>query len=202
MKNSKPIIFLVIVVLILAVILIIKMQMPNPNDNFQRLTPEEVREKILAGLNYNNYTITYEVDGTTRIKKVKDNIIVAMEPSTGIYSWNDSRRRISVAGNTVTDTYVRVPVPDEASFSKHFLLMEENLKDYGDYLYHIKNEKYKGKECLVIKAGEDKGETYWVDAEMGFILKYEAIDGTKGEFSFEIDNVTDKDIEAPMASLR
>lgn len=36
---------------------------------------------------------------------------------------------------------------------------------------------------------------------MGFILKYEATDGTKSEFSFEIDNVTDDEVKAPMASL-
>lgn len=80
-------------------------------------------------------------------------------------------------------------------------MMQDNLKDYGDYLYHIKNEKYKGKECLVVQAGESRNETYWVDAQMGFILKYEATDGTKSEFSFEIDNVTDDEVKAPMASL-
>lgn len=48
---------------------------------------------------------------------------MAEEPSTGVYSWNDCRRRISVEGNTTTDTYVRVPVPSGSLFSKHFLMM-------------------------------------------------------------------------------
>lgn len=69
LKSSKPIIFLIIIVLILAAVLVIKMQMPK--EEFNRLTPEEVKEKILSGLNYDNYTITYKEEESTRTKKIK-----------------------------------------------------------------------------------------------------------------------------------
>ena len=84
---------------------------------------------------------------------------------------------------------------------KYFLLIEMSLKDYGDNLYHVRNEKYNGKECYVVKVGEDKKGTYWIDTERGFILKYEHDDGTKEEFEFKIDKVTDKDVEEPNVNM-
>ena len=198
--SNKTILFLIVIIFILAIILGIKILKPNNkvDSYFKFLSPEEIKEKIIAGLNYNNYTISCKINGVTRIKKIKDGIIVVTEPSTGVYGWNDSNTRVSISGNTVKNKYVNVPVVDDSMFNKHFILIEMNLKDYGDNLYHIKNEKYHNKNCHVINAGKDRNETYWIDAEKGFIEKYEASDGTKLEFTFELDNVTDDDIKKPI----
>ena len=200
---KRTIIAFITVILILLVILGARILNSNSgsNINAKRFSAAEIKEKMLQGLTYNNYTISYKIDDSIRMKKIKDNIIVVMEPSTGIYGWNDSDSKIAIAGNTITQKYYQIPVVHESLFHKHYLFIEESLEDYGDNLYYVKNEMYNDINCIVIEAGENRDETYWVDEEKGFVLKYEASDGTKWEFTVELNNVTDEDVKKPSLSM-
>ena len=200
-KFKKTILIFFMFIFILAIILGIKIlsHKNNVNSKFKNLSATEIKEKIIKGLNYNNFTISYKKNEETIIKKVKDGIIVVISPSTGTYGWYDSNNRVAIAGNTIKNKYEKINVVDDSLFNRHFLPIEMTFEEYGDDLYHIRDENYHNKKCHVIEADEDRSETYWIDAENGFVEKYESTtDGTKIEFSFELDNVTDDDIKKPI----
>lgn len=201
MNMSNFIKILIILILILSTILGLKIynSKNNSNSHFKALSAKEIREKMLSALEYNNFTYYYTEDGETKYKKVKDNIIVAHEPTSGTFCWADTNTLVAIGGNSNENKYIQVPSTssDSAYFNKDFIDIDSLLPIYGDNLYHIKNEKYSEHECLVIKAGQNMSETFWVDNQTGFILKYESTDGTLITFKFELNNVTNKDVEKP-----
>ena len=195
MKENKIIVFLLVLIFILSILftwLIIK-----PKDEFVGLSPKEIKEKMLSAEKLNNFTLIQKSIDSTVIKKCKDNIIVTISPADGTYSWVDKKSEQAIAGNIKNNTYVKIPYVDENMFTNQFLHIKMNLEAYKENLIHIKNEKYSGKECYVVKAGENKGETYWIDSETGFVLKYESSDGIKLNYELIINNVKDEDIKKP-----
>ena len=199
MKKDFKIIFgLLIIVLILTIILTLKIINPK-KDDFVRLTPDKIKEKMLSAEEITNFTLqTKNSDGSTITKKRKDNIFVITDSLSGTYGWGDKDTEICVAGNTKTGKYVQTNYDSLDIFSNHLLHIKANLKSYGDNLYHIRNEQYKGKTCMVIQAGENKKESYWVDIDTGFVLKYIGVYNNGldiREYDVVLNNVKDSDIK-------
>lgn len=194
---KKIVIVLLIIIVILAIILGIKI-LNKDNNNYNYISSEELKIILLSALDNNNYTYTIIEDGERRVKKVKDNIIVTK--SDNIISWanNDTKEVIAIDEDKkiAVITYEKT---DKTLIRKDFLDIETLINDYyKDNLFYIKNEKFKGKECIVIDVGEDKSERYWIDKESGFIIKY--VSNTGGDeilFEIELNNVKDSDIERP-----
>lgn len=192
---KKGILGLLLVILILAVILGIKILVPKENKTY---TAEELKAKILSAFDYTNYTYEYTQDGEKTIKMVRDNIIVTENDKN--LSWIDGEANTLISIDKEDKKYANIDLNSatkEFVYKKDFLDMPSLLEIYGDDIYYIDTENYKGKNCLRIQAGEDKA-TYLVDEETGFILKYESGDGGSiAEFDIKLNNVTEEDVKMP-----
>ena len=195
MKENKIIVFLLVLIFILSVFF--TWQIIKPEKKVNILSTKQIKEKMLSAENLENFTLIQKNDNSTVIKKCKDNIVVTIDPEDGTYSWANKKTKEAIAGNIKNDSYVKIPYVDESFFSNQFLHIKMNLEIYQENLYHIKNEYYRGRECLVIKAGEKNNETYWVDNDTGFVLKYESSSGIKINYVLIINNVTEDDIKKP-----
>ena len=80
-------------------------------------------------------------------------------------------------------------------YKKDFIGIKASINSYGNNLIYLGDESFNGRNCLRIRAGEDT--EYLIDEETGFVLKYEASDGTLAEFNIEINNVTENDVKLP-----
>lgn len=192
---KKGILILLLVILILVIILGIKILAPKENKTY---TAAELKTKILSAFDYTNYTYEYVQDGEKTVKKVKGNIIVTENDKN--YTWIDGEENTLISINKEDKKYASIDLNSttkELMYKKDFLDMPELLDIYGNKIYYIDTENYKGKSCLRIQAGEDKA-TYLVDEETGFILKYEPGDGgSVAEFDIELNNVTEEDVKMP-----
>ena len=191
---KKTIKIILAIILVLTVILGIKIIMTKDKKNY---TPEQIRKKMLSAYNYTNYTYEYISDGKKTTKKVKGNIIVTENDET--YSWIDGEAMSLVTIDKQKKTYLIKSVNSSTKdllYKKDFLDIKSLLDIYKDELYYLGNEKYNGKNCLRIQAG-NKGTEYLIDEETGFVLRYEAKDGTVAEFNLELNNVTADDVKLP-----
>ena len=190
---KKGIFALIGIVLVLALVLGFKIINTKKNTSY---TPAQIKEKILSAFNYTNYTYTYTQDGITTTKKVRGNIIVT-ENNTN-YTWIDGNAMSMVSIDKEKNVYLKTNLNSstkELLFKKDFLDMKNTLNSYGDELYYLQDEIYNGKDCIRIQAKKD--EQYLIDKKTGFVLKYEPSTGSVGEFSVELDNVTENDIKLP-----
>lgn len=189
---KKGILVLVAIILVLALILGIKI-ITSDNKSY---TPEAIRKKILSAYDYTNYTYECMQDGEKTTKKVRGNIIVTENDKT--YSWVDGDAMSMVTIDKEKNTYLMTSLNSSTKnllYKKDFMDIKSLLNSYGNDLIYLGDESFNGRNCLRIRAGEDT--EYLIDEETGFVLKYEANDGTLAEFNIEINNVTENDVKLP-----
>lgn len=189
---KKGILGLVTIILVLALILGMKI-ITSDNKSY---TPEAIRKKILSAYDYTNYTYEYIQDGEKTTKKVRGNIIVTENDKT--YSWIDGDAMSMVTIDKEKNTYLMTSLNSTTKdllYKKDFMDIKSLLNSYGNDLIYLGDESFNGRNCLRIRAGEDT--EYLIDEETGFVLKYEASDGTLAEFNIEINNVTENDVKLP-----
>lgn len=189
---KKGILVLVAIILVLALILGIKI-ITSDNKSY---TPEAIRKKILSAYDYTNYTYEYMQDGEKTTKKVRGNIIVTENDKT--YSWVDGDAMSMVTIDKEKNTYLMTSLNSSTKdllYKKDFMDIKSLLNSYGNDLIYLGDESFNGRNCLRIRAGEDT--EYLIDEETGFVLKYEANDGTLAELNIEINNVTENDVKLP-----
>lgn len=191
---KKGLLIFLLFILVLAVILGIKILAQKENKTY---TAEEIKNKILSAFNYTNYTYEYIQDGEKTVKRVRGNIIVTEDDKN--MSWIDGNANTLISIDKEKKKYATMTLNSttkEFMYKKDFLDMPSLLDIYGDDLYYIDTESYKGRDCLRIQAGND-GAIYLVDEETGFILKYEPEIGSIAEFNIEINNVKEEDVKMP-----
>lgn len=189
---KKGILVLVAIILVLALILGIKI-ITSDNKSY---TPEAIKKKILSAYDYTNYTYEYMQDGEKTTKKVRGNIIVTENDKT--YSWVDGDAMSMVTIDKEKNTYLMTSLNSSTKdllYKKDFMDIKSLLNSYGNNLIYLADESFNGRNCLRIRAGEDT--EYLIEEETGFVLKYEANDGTLAEFNIEINNVTENDVKLP-----
>ena len=189
---KKGILVLVAIILVLALILGIKI-ITSDNKSY---TPEAIKKKILSAYDYTNYTYEYMQDGEKTTKKVRGNIIVTENDKT--YSWVDGDAMSMVTIDKEKNTYLMTSLNSSTKdllYKKDFMDIKSLLNSYGNDLIYPGDESFNGRNCLRIRAGEDT--EYLIEEETGFVLKYEANDGTLAEFNIEINNVTENDVKLP-----
>ena len=189
---KKGIWALIAIILVLALILGIKIIKTDKKD----YTPEEIKKKILSAYDCTNYTYEYIQDGKKTTKKVRGNIIVTENENT--YSWIDGEAMSMVTIDKEKNTYLMTSLNSSTKdllYKKDFMDIKSLLNSYGNDLIYLGDESFNGRNCLRIRAGEDT--EYLIEEETGFVLKYEANDGTLAEFNIEINNVTENDIKLP-----
>lgn len=189
---KKGILVLVAIILVLALILGIKI-ITSDNKSY---TPEAIKKKILSAYDYTNYTYEYMQDGEKTTKKVRGNIIVTENDKT--YSWVDGDAMSMVTIDKEKNTYLMTSLNSSTKdllYKKDFMDIKSLLNSYGNDLIYLGDESFNGRNCLRIRAGEDT--EYLIEEETGFVLKYEANDGTLAEFNIEINNVTENDVKLP-----
>ena len=189
---KKGILVLVAIILVLALILGIKI-ITSDNKSY---TPEAIKKKILSAYDYTNYTYEYMQDGEKTTKKVRGNIIVTENDKT--YSWVDGDAMSMVTIDKEKNTYLMTSLNSTTKdllYKKDFIGIKASINSYGNNLIYLGDESFNGRNCLRIRAGEDT--EYLIDEETGFVLKYEANDGTLAEFNIEINNVTENDVKLP-----
>ena len=189
---KKGILGLVTIILVLALILGMKI-ITSDNKSY---TPEAIRKKILSAYDYTNYTYEYIQDGEKTTKKVRGNIIVTENDKT--YSWIDGDAMSMVTIDKEKNTYLMTSLNSTTKdllYKKDFIGIKASINSYGNNLIYLGDESFNGRNCLRIRAGEDT--EYLIDEETGFVLKYEASDGTLAEFNIEINNVTEEDVKIP-----
>ena len=189
---KKGILVLVAIILVLALILGIKI-ITSDNKSY---TPEAIKKKILSAYEYTNYTYEYMQDGEKTTKKVRGNIIVTENDKT--YSWVDGDAMSMVTIDKEKNTYLMTSLNSSTKdllYKKDFMDIKSLLNSYGNDLIYLGDESFNGRNCLRIRAGEDT--EYLIEEETGFVLKYEANDGTLAEFNIEINNVTENDVKLP-----
>ena len=74
-------------------------------------------------------------------------------------------------------------------YSKTCRLCKRKSKSYP--------EIYNERNCIIIEAGKEKDEKYWIDNETGIILKYQPENGAPTEFKLELNNVTEAEVQKP-----
>ena len=191
---KKGFLIFLLFILVLAVILGIKILAPKENKTY---TAEEIKNKILSAFNYTNYTYEYTQDGEKTVKRVRGNIIVTEDDKN--MSWIDGDANTLISIDKEKKKYATMTLNSttkEFMYKKDFLDIPSLLDIYGDDLYYIDTESYKGRDCLRIQAGND-GAIYLVDEETDFILKYEPEIGSIAEFNIEINNVKEEDVKMP-----
>ena len=189
---KKGIWALIAIILVLALILGIKIIKTDKKD----YTPEEIKKKILSAYDCTNYTYEYIQDGKKTTKKVRGNIIVTENENT--YSWIDGEAMSMVTIDKEKNTYLMTSLNSSTKdllYKKDFMDIKSLLNSYGNDLIYLGDESFNGRNCLRIRAGEDT--EYLIEEETGFVLKYEANDGTLAEFNIEINNVTENDVKLP-----
>ena len=189
---KKGILGLVKIILVLALILGMKI-ITSDNKSY---TPEAIRKKILSAYDYTNYTYEYIQDGEKTTKKVRGNIIVTENDKT--YSWIDGDAMSMLTIDKEKNTYLMTSLNSTTKdllYKKDFIGIKASINSYGNNLIYLGDESFNGRNCLRIRAGEDT--EYLIDEETGFVLKYEASDGTLAEFNIEINNVTENDVKLP-----
>ncbi len=189
---KKGILGLVTIILVLALILGMKI-ITSDNKSY---TPEAIRKKILSAYDYTNYTYEYIQDGEKTTKKVRGNIIVTENDKT--YSWIDGDAMSMLTIDKEKNTYLMTSLNSTTKdllYKKDFIGIKASINSYGNNLIYLGDESFNGRNCLRIRAGEDT--EYLIDEETGFVLKYEASDGTLAEFNIEINNVTEEDVKIP-----
>ena len=189
---KKGILGLVTIILVLALILGMKI-ITSDNKSY---TPEAIRKKILSAYDYTNYTYEYIQDGEKTTKKVRGNIIVTENDKT--YSWIDGDAMSMLTIDKEKNTYLMTSLNSTTKdllYKKDFIGIKASINSYGNNLIYLGDESFNGRNCLRIRAGEDT--EYLIDEETGFVLKYEASDGTLAEFNIEINNVTENDVKLP-----
>lgn len=189
---KKGIWALIAIILVLALILGIKIIKTEKKD----YTPEKIKKKILSAYDCTNYTYEYIQDGEKTTKKVRGNIIVTENDKT--YSWVDGDAMSMVTIDKEKNTYLMTSLNSSTKdllYKKDFMDIKSLLNSYGNDLIYLGDESFNGRNCLRIRAGEDT--EYLIEEETGFVLKYEANDGTLAEFNIEINNVTENDVKLP-----
>ena len=189
---KKGILGLVTIIFVLALILGMKI-ITSDNKSY---TPEAIRKKILSAYDYTNYTYEYIQDGEKTTKKVRGNIIVTENDKT--YSWIDGDAMSMLTIDKEKNTYLMTSLNSTTKdllYKKDFIGIKASINSYGNNLIYLGDESFNGRNCLRIRAGEDT--EYLIDEETGFVLKYEASDGTLAEFNIEINNVTENDVKLP-----
>ena len=189
----KYITIMIIIIIILSIILGIKIMNKGTKLTNSILTAEQIRNKILEGLENTNYIYTCIEGDEKKIKKIKDNIMVT--EGDNIKVWIDIETRNMIIIREIDKEAIVTTVKEDSTYlNKDFIDMKTLLNIYNDNLYYITEEKYDGRKCIIVAAGKEK---YWIDNETGIVLKYQQNNGESTNFKLKLNKVTDKDVQKP-----
>ena len=197
---KKYITVMMIIIIILGIVLGIKIMnkedKPRQEKKNDTLTAEQIRNKILEGLENSNYTYTCVEATEEKTKKVKDNIILAEDSNIKVWINTETREMIIIRENDKVALVTKVK-EDSTYLNKDFVNMKTLLNIYNNDLYYVTDEIYNERNCIIIEAGKEKDEKYWIDNETGIILKYQPENGAPTEFKLELNNVTEAEVQKP-----
>lgn len=195
----KTIEILLIVILILATILGIRIHNSNKK-------PEYTLRDIQLILKKSEQLTNYECEinfGEFKYYKRKNNKISLQSNSNQmIYRDYDKNMQITCKDLDNKKFYIESnisiqEIPSSNLYTATF--SADELPIQGFKLKNVKKENYNGANCLKteFENKEEKTSIFWIDINTGLVMKVDFLDGTKNEYKYKFDTVTESDVTPP-----